>query len=329
MRNLIPRTVAFAAISATACLVLAVGPQAAGAASPVVTASAPTGMTTDSTPLVGYTVYDPDFDIDRVLCAVDPVTPINPAVLEGFTPCPASPYTLGPLADGSHDFFVVAQDAVGNFGYALRSFATDATGPVITVVGISEGQRLTDAWPPVSVNVSDPGTGVSSTSCAYDSGAPAGCSSSRFVNEPLSDGNHTLNVFASDGAGNVSSHAVRFSVEVPGRWKPSLAPPKKAKFKIKRGKLKGGKYATRLTVAFALPAGSASTSCGGTAKINALVKKKRVAAIRATFKTSGSDCVATAKAKIAKKFKGKKLSLSLAYASGPIRAFTVRGSGKL
>lgn len=328
MRYLIPRT-PIAAIVIAAFLTLAPTPLAAEAASPVVTASAPTGMTTDSTPLVGYTVQDADGDIDRVLCAVDPPTPINPSVLAGFTPCPASPYALGPLADGNHSFFVVAQDLVGNFGYALRNFATDATGPAITINGVVEGQRFTDAWPPITVSASDPGTGVSSTSCAYDGATPSGCSALSFVNQPLLDGAHTLNVLAADSAGNVSTRAVRFSVEVPGRWKPSLTAPKKAKFKIKRGKLKAGKYATTLTVAFALPAGSSSSSCGGSAKINALVKKKRVAAIRAKFKTRGGDCVATASAKIAKRFKGKKLSLTFAYASGPIRAFTVRGTGKL
>lgn len=328
MRYLIPRT-PIAVIVVAAFLTLAASPTAAEAASPVVTASAPTGMTTDSTPLVGYTVQDPDGDIDRVLCAVDPPTPINPSVLAGFTPCPASPYTLSPLPDGNHSFFVVAQDLVGNFGYALRTFATDATGPAITVGGVAEGQRFTDAWLPITVSASDPGTGVASTSCAYDGSTPTGCNSAAFVNQPLLDGQHTLDVVASDHAGNVSSRTVGFSVEVPGRWKPSLAPPKKAKFKVKRGKLKRGKYATRLTVAFRKPVGSTASSCKGSAKLKAQVKKKRVATVRVKFRTTRKSCVATANAKISKRYKGKKLSLKLAYSSGPIRAFTVRGTGKL
>lgn len=328
MRYFISRTLIAAAVLAV-ILTLALSPRAAEAASPIVTATAPSGMTNDPTPLVSYTVQDADSDIYRVLCAVDPVTPINPSVLEGFTPCPASPYRLSPLADGNHNFFVVAQDLAGNFGYALKTFATDATGPAITVSGVVEGQRFTDAWPPVTVSTSDPGTGVSTTSCAYDDATPSGCSAASFVNQPLLDGQHTLNVFASDHAGNVSSRSIRFSVEVPGRWKPSLTAPKKAKFKIKRGKLTGGKYATTLTVAFAMTPGTSVASCGGIGKINALVKKKRVAATRVSFRLAGSSCVATAKAKIAKRFKGKKLSLTLAYASGPIRAFTLRGSGKL
>lgn len=328
MRFHIPRTL-IAAASVTAFLALAASPQAADAASPVVSATAPSGITADPTPWVSYAVQDTDGDVASVVCAVDPPTPINPSVLAGFTPCPASPYRLSPLPDGNHSFFVVAQDAAGNFGYALRTFATDATGPAITISGVTEGQRFSDAWPPITVGVSDPGTGVSSTSCAYDGATPSGCASPSFVNQPLLDGQHTLNVVASDQAGNVSSRSVRFSVEVPGRWKPSLTAPKKAKFKIKRGKLKAGKFATRVTASFTMPAGSTSSSCGGSAKFNALVKKKRVAAVRAKFKASGKKCVATANAKIAKRFKGKKLSLTLAYSSGPIRAFTVRGSGKL
>jgi hypothetical protein len=328
MRFLTSRT-PVAAIAVAAFFTLAFSPLDAEAASPVVTASAPSGMTADPAPWVGYTVQDTDGDIDRVLCAVDPPTPINPAVLAGFTPCPASPYRLSPLADGNHSFFVVAQDVVGNFGYALRNFATDATGPAITVNGVVEGQRFAAAWPPISVSASDPGTGVSSTSCAYDGATPSGCSAPSFVNQPLLDGQHALNVVATDHVGNVSSRSVRFSVEVPGRWTPSLAAPKKAKFKVKRGKLKSGKFATRLTAAFALPAGSSSTSCRGTAKISALVKKKRVTTVRVKFNMAGNQCVATANAKIAKRYKGKKLSLTLAYASGPISAFSVRGSGKL
>lgn len=327
MRYLIPR-ITIAAIAVAAFLTLASSPPAAQAASPVVTATAPTGITADPAPWVSYSVQDADNDIDRILCAVDPPTP-NPAVLEGFSPCPASPYRLSPLADGDHRFWVYAEDVLGNWNYALKSFATDATGPAITVSGVSEGQRFSDAWPPIKVSASDPGTGVASTSCAYDGGTPSGCSAASFVNQPLLDGQHTLNVFATDYAGNVSSRSVRFSVEVPGRWKPSLTAPKKAKFKIKRGKLKAGKFATRVTASFALPAGATSSSCGGSAKINALVKKKRVAVVPAKFKASGKNCVATANAKIAKRFKGKKLSLTLAYSSGPIRAFTVRGSSKL
>lgn len=327
MRFHLPRTLV-AAASVAAFLALAASPQAADAANPVVTASAPSGMTADPSPWVGYSVQDADGDIARVLCAVDP-PPVNPAVLAGFTPCPASPYRLSPLADGNHNFFVVAQDVAGNFGYALRNFSTDATGPAITIGGVAEGQRFTDAWLPITVSASDPGTGVVATSCAYDGATPSGCAAPSFVNQPLLDGEHVLNVAASDHAGNVSSRSVRFSVKVPGRWKPRLTAPKKAKFKIKRGKLKRGKYATRVTVVFAKPSGSTASSCKGSAKIKVLVKKKRVARVRVKFRATRKSCVATAKAKISKRYRGKKLSLKLSYASGPIRAFTVRGTRKL
>ncbi|MBJ7353356.1 MAG: hypothetical protein JHC98_00890 [Thermoleophilaceae bacterium] len=294
---------------------------------PTVTASAPSGVITDNTPQVGYTVQD--VNPDRTVCAADPPTPIVPAELTGFTDCPASPFELPALADGDHNFYVVAQDKAGNFGYALRSFTIDATGPIVTIIGLSEGEILTSAWPPLSISTTDPGTGVLSTTCAYDANAAAQCSDANFLNAPLPDGAHKLTVASSDVAGNVTVRVINFTVDTSGGLTQGLIAPKTAKFVVKRGKLKGQKYATTLTVAFALPAGAPTTACRGSAKINVLVKKKQIGSVGAKFKLRSGKCVATGAAKLSKKFKGKKLSVRFAYKSGPIKAFTLYGSGKL
>lgn len=319
-----PRPLSLAAF-AVAFVFLAVAPGAL--ANPVVTISAPSGFTADNTPLAAYTVQE--VSLDRVICAVDPPLPIVPGVFAGFTPCPASPYSMSPIPDGSHSYFVVAQDTSGNYGYGLKYFSSDATAPTITVTGLSEGQLVANAWPAVSVTTADPGTGVQAATCAYDAAAPLECNDVGFVSTPLSDGPHTLNVLAVDRAGNASSRAIRFTVEVPGRWKPSLAAPKKAKFSIKRGKLRSGKYASTMAAKFAVPGGSSASSCRGKATIKALAKKKKVGVASVKFKKSGASCLASAKVKVAKKYKGKKLSLTLSYATGPISPFTVKGTAKL
>lgn len=294
---------------------------------PTVTASAPSGVTTDNTPQVGYTVSD--VNPDRTLCAVDPPTPIVPATLEGFANCPASPYELPALADGNHNFYVVAQDKAGNYGYALRSFTVDASGPVITITGLSEGDVLTSAWPSLSVGATDPGTGVVTTTCAYDADAATSCSDSNFLNAPLPDGAHRLTVVSTDVAGNLSIRTINFSIDTTGGLKQGLVAPKSAKFAVKRGKLKGSKYPTTFSVAFALPAGAPTTACSGSAKINIVVKKKQIGSAKAKFKLKSGKCVATGTSKLSKKYKSKKAKIGFAYKSGPIKAFTLYGSGKL
>ncbi|MGH2959386.1 MAG: Ig-like domain-containing protein [Solirubrobacterales bacterium] len=292
--------------------------------SPVVTANAPTGVTNDNTPQISY--LSQDTNLDRTECAVDPVDPLDPAE---YSVCPASPFSLPALADGEHKIYVVAYDKIERLSATVKVFTVDATGPAINLTGLSEGEVLTSAWPPISVSSNDPGTGVMNTTCAYDSTAPAECSDSVFLNTPLMDGPHTLNIVATDVAGNVSTRTIHFTIDTSGGLKQGLIAPKTAKFAVKRGKLSGSKYATTFTVSFAMPAGSTATSCSGSAKISAVVKKKQIGSASAKFKQSGSKCVATAKTKLSKKFKGKKLALTIAYKSGPIKAFTLRGSGKL
>jgi hypothetical protein len=291
---------------------------------PTITASAPTGVTNDNTPQISY--QPQDANLDRTECAMDPVDPLNAAE---YSVCPASPFSTAPLADGDHKIYIVAYDKLGRLAVVVKGFTIDATGPAIIVTGLSEGEVLTSAWPPLSVSTSDPGTGVMSSSCNYDSNAPTDCGNSGFLNAPLPDGPHRLNVVATDVIGNVSTRTINFTIDTSGGLKQGLIAPRTAKFGVKRGKLKSGKYATTLTVSFAMPAGSTATSCSGSAKLSAAFKKKQLASASPKFKQSGAKCVGTAKLKLSKKFKGKKLLLKLAYKSGPIKAFTLSGTSKL
>jgi hypothetical protein len=295
---------------------------------PVITASAPLGVTTDNTPQVGYSVDDvnPDPDPGATLCAVDPVDPLDAG---SYAVCPASPYSLPTLTDGEHKFWVVAYDLAQNLSVAVKNFTIDATGPAITITGLSEGEVLTTAWPSLSVSSTDAGTGVLNTTCAYDATAPTLCSDANFLNTPLPEGAHTLNVVASDVAGNVSRRVIHFTVDTTGGLTQGLVAPKAAKFAVKRGKLKGGKYPTTFTIIFALPVGAPTSGCSGSAKINIVVKKKQIGSASPKFKPTGGKCVATGTAKLASKFKGKKAKIGFAYKNGPIKAFTLYSTGKL
>jgi hypothetical protein len=294
---------------------------------PSLTASAPMGISNDNTPQITYDAVDTN--LDWVHCKLDPTDLADPNAAATYPVCPASPFSLSPLPDGDHTYYVIARDKAGNADAELLQFTIDATGPAIIVSGVSEGEVLTSAYATISVSTTDAVTGVSSTSCSYDSVAPSGCSDPAFVNPPLADGAHTLHVSATDLAGNVSSRAINFSVDTTGGLKQGLVAPKTAKFTAKRGKLKGTKYPTTVSVSFALAAGAPKTACSGSAKINVLVGKKQIGSASAKFKLIGAKCVATGKPKISKKFKGKKAKIAFAYKSGPIKAFTLYGSAKL
>jgi hypothetical protein len=291
---------------------------------PFVDATAPNGVTADNTPEVGYTFQDTN--PDEVICAVDPV---DPEARSSYSTCPGSPYSLPPLSDGEHKFYVVGFDLAQHLSVAVRTFTVDATGPLVTITGLSEGEVLTTAWPPLSVSATDPGTGVFETRCSYDATALTYCSDSNFLNAPLPEGAHTLNVVSTDVAGNVTTRAIHFTVDTSGGLTQGLVAPKTATFKVKRGKLKGAKYATTFTITFSLAPRAPSTACRGSAKINVMVKKKQIGSTSAKFKPTGGKCAATGTAKLSKKYKNKKAKIGFAYKSGPIKAFTLYGSGKL
>jgi hypothetical protein len=291
---------------------------------PVVTASAPIGLTADNTPELGYTMSD--VNPDRVECAVDPVDPSDPG---SYSPCPASPYSPPTLADGEHIFYAIGYDLAQHLAVAVRTFVVDATGPVITVAGIREGEIIPSAWPPLSVSWRDAGAGAQGGTCAYDSAPPTNCGDAAFMNAPLKDGSHTLSVTATDVLGNVSALAIHFRTAGFAAANRGLAPPTAGKFALKRGTRKGTKFAATLKVSFDLPPGAPETACSGSARFGVLAKRKKIGSAAAKLRNAGRKCTATAAARLAKKFRGKKLSIVFTYSSGPISPFTLRGSGRL
>lgn len=291
---------------------------------PTVSASAPVGITADNTPEITYSVTDAN--PGTTFCAVDPDFP---ASLAEYTACPSSPFSMSPLSDGDHNLWIVHEDLAGNTGSVTKSFSVDATPPEITVTGLSNGQVLTTAQPTINVAAQDAGTGVAQTTCSWDGTAPVGCSDAIFANAVLTDGPHVLEVSSSDVIGNSRTLTITFSVDTTAGLKQGLIAPKSGKFKLKRGKLKRGKYGASVTSTFALPAGGNAKSCSGTAYLRLTLKKRIVASAKVRWKASGASCVATGAPKVPAKFRGKKLTLTLDYKNGPIKAFRISGSAKL
>lgn len=283
---------------------------------PLVTVTAPLGWTNDSTPAVGFSITDANPGTTR--CGYDATGPDDSSAL---SVCPSSPPDLPALSDGSHTFWAVHTDLAGNSASATKTFDVDATAPSITVTGVAQGQVLEQAIMGVAVSANDPGSGLAALSCAWDAGALGSCVTSDFTSAILADGSHALTVVATDQLGNTNTQTISFSVDTTAGIKQGLIAPKAGAFKIKRGKLKRGKYGATFTTTFATPAGGDAKSCGGTASTRILLKKKQLGSSKVKFKAAGAKCVGTSTFKLSKKYKGKKLTLILDYKNGPIKAF--------
>lgn len=126
----------------------------------------------------------------------------------GWAVC-SSPWAIGPLAEGPHTAEVRATDLTGAVEATppARSWTVDATAPVVTVdSGPAAHTTATDAE--VTFSVDDQSADVE---CRYDSTEESdwGSCQSPVTFSGLSDGQHMLEIRATDAHGNVSSVAGR------------------------------------------------------------------------------------------------------------------------
>src|SRR5215213_2862693 len=133
-----------------------------------------------------------------------------------------SPKSLTGLGDGPHTFSVKATDAAGNTDTspASTTWTVDATAPETTI----------DSGPSGTISVADATFAFSSEEgatfeCRLDGAAYSACTSPESYTN-LSNGSHTFDVRATDGAGNVDATAASrtLSVEVPPPPQ-DIAPP--------------------------------------------------------------------------------------------------------
>jgi alpha-tubulin suppressor-like RCC1 family protein len=165
---------------------------------PATTFSAPPAVTGDATPSVGFSITDTTTVTTE--CRIDAAS---------YGAC-NSPWTAPSLADGAHTAYVRATDQAGNVSVSTRDFTVDTVLPVVDSFAPGAGSFTADTTPSFSFSASDAGS--TTVECNVDGGAWAGCSSPH-TTAPLGDGAHTLNVRATDAAGNVGTGNVSFTVD--------------------------------------------------------------------------------------------------------------------
>jgi hypothetical protein len=147
----------------------------------------PTGTIADSTPSFQFSSSEAGSTFE---CRVDS---------GAFASC-SSPHTTAALSDGAHTFEVRAIDGAGNTDPtpASRTFTVDATPPETTITAGPTG-TTGDSTPTFEFSSSEAG---STFECRIDTGAFASCASP-LTTVALAEGEHTFEVRATDGAGNM------------------------------------------------------------------------------------------------------------------------------
>lgn len=110
-----------------------------------------------------------------------------------------SPFTLPPLADGTHTVTCRFVDAAGNAGAeTVLTFTVDTAGPVVS---IADGPAKWNGTHSFSLTANEAVTGFE---CKLDGGAYATVSAT-FVTPVLANGSHTVACRATDLAGNIGA----------------------------------------------------------------------------------------------------------------------------
>ncbi len=123
-------------------------------------------------------------------------------------PC-QSPHTLSGLDDGPHTITVTAEDPAGNLATVSRSFTLDTSPPMIGILSPSPGPPAPRPGVPLAFETSD-ATNVTVT-CALDGGPAVPCQSPHPLTG-LADGEHTVQVVATDEPGHTGTASMAFSV---------------------------------------------------------------------------------------------------------------------
>lgn len=114
------------------------------------------------------------------------------------------------IADGSHSIKVFANDTANNFGFAQSNFTIDSVAPSVTIQspsGTSPSANIS-----ISYTVSDSGV---IDKCQYELDGTANVSLGSCFNTTrnISDGTHTIKIFANDTAGNTGNASRTFAVD--------------------------------------------------------------------------------------------------------------------
>ncbi|MHA1781228.1 MAG: Ig-like domain-containing protein [Candidatus Thorarchaeota archaeon] len=123
----------------------------------------------------------------------------------------SSPYDVGTsgLAEGTHTLHVYAIDCAGNGQHSVYTFIIDDTAPSITLESPSDSSEV-HSGTTIDLSVTDDNT-IATVLYAWDGDANASLSSPYDVSTSgLSEGSHTLHIYASDAAGNWAKNTYSF-----------------------------------------------------------------------------------------------------------------------
>ncbi|MCF2137529.1 MAG: Ig-like domain-containing protein [Candidatus Thorarchaeota archaeon] len=126
----------------------------------------------------------------------------------------SSPYDVGTsgLAEGTHTLHVYAIDCAGNGQHSVYTFIIDDTAPTITLESPSDGSEIPSGTT-IDLSVTDDNT-IATVLYAWDGDANATLSSPYDVSTSgLSEGSHTLHIYASDAAGNWAGNTYSFVID--------------------------------------------------------------------------------------------------------------------
>ena len=146
------------------------------------------GATNDSTPTFGFASSEPNSTFQ---CKVDGGS---------FVSC-NNPHTTTVLGEGSHTIEVEAIDSTAQIDGtpASRTFTVDLTAPDTQIdSGPADGSAIADPTPSFGFSANDAGAGFE---CRVDGEAFAACTPEH-TTAALADGQHTIEVRASDAVGN-------------------------------------------------------------------------------------------------------------------------------
>jgi len=163
---------------------------------PVVVITSPAaGLTNNNNPTLTFTPTDTNLAFSNVIVDNSPVN--------------TTPATLGPLADGQHTATINSGDSAGNLGTASVTFTVDTIAPAITVTSPKIlNARLGQTTPALTVTVNDANLPVNTVVTLDGVNVTAQATLGPFT----AGSAHTLVVNSTDGAGNLATTNLPFTI---------------------------------------------------------------------------------------------------------------------
>lgn len=167
---------------------------------PAIAIGAPS-VPVNTDPTITFTITDAN--PDQINCSLDGGL---------YVPCGAGS-TGGVTAsfpDGGHNVSVEAVDKAGNVSTASANFTVDKTAPQVSV-STTWGNATNDTTPSFDLNLAD--MTATSMSCAIAGVTASTACTAPYTPEALADGNYTMQLTATDAAGNGANAQFGFSID--------------------------------------------------------------------------------------------------------------------